>query len=75
MGRPRSVHYQAYLDRRSDDAAVLNRLGVALAESGRLSESIEAFTRVTELVPGDFSARRNLEEVRRRAGLVHISLR
>jgi tetratricopeptide (TPR) repeat protein len=70
-----AVHYQAYLDRRSDDAAVLNRLGVALAESGRFNESIEAFTRVTELAPGDTGARRNLDEVRRRAGLVRASLR
>jgi hypothetical protein len=48
---------------------------VALAESGRFRESIEALTRVTELVPGDAAARRNLEEVRRRAGLVRAALR
>jgi 4-amino-4-deoxy-L-arabinose transferase-like glycosyltransferase len=70
-----AVHYQAHLDRHSDDAAVLNRLGVALAESGRFRESIEALTRVTELVPGDAAARRNREEVRRRAGLVRAALR
>lgn len=70
-----AVHYQAYLDRRSDDAAVLSRLGVALAESGRYSESIQAFTRVTELVPADSGARQNLEEVRRRAGFARVSHR
>jgi hypothetical protein len=45
------------------------RLGIALAEGGRLQESIEVFTRVTELMPGDASAQRNLEEARRRAAL------
>jgi hypothetical protein len=61
-----AVHYQAYLDRRSDDVAGLTRLGVALAESGRYDESVAAFTRVTQLAPADPGARRNLDLVRRR---------
>jgi hypothetical protein len=65
-----AVHYQAYLDHRSDDVAVLTRLGVALAESGRYDESVGTFIRVTQLAPADPGARRNLELVRRRQRLV-----
>ena len=59
-------HYEVYLRAHPDDPAVLTRMGVALAESGRPADSIAVLTRVTELAPGDANARRNLEEVRRR---------
>jgi hypothetical protein len=70
-----AVHYRAYLTRAPGDVTLLTRYGVALAESGRLQDSIEIFTRVTQLAPGDQVARRNLDEANRRVQLATLAPR
>jgi hypothetical protein len=66
--------YRTYLTLRPDDPQALTRMGIALAESGRGAESISAFTRVTELAPGDENARINLDKAHRRYGRIEATL-
>ena len=55
-----ALHYREYLQRVPRDSDAWNGMALALAQTGRPKEAIEAFRRVLTLSPTDPDARRNI---------------